>query len=393
VEVDLGLFVVNPSIRVSPYCYSIFRVESYSSCEYECVYCFGRWYRKGEQGERWHDVLWSFKRLLRLLKNANLKSIPFRLSTLVDPFQPREEKLRISMKIMKLCLKYDVPLIINTKSTMLLSSEYLAILRCLNAEGLVIAQISISTASRGLAQSLEPKAPAPEARFDVARKLSEEGIPVVIRFQPFIPGISDHEIEGIIEKAYSSGVKHVIVESLRDEAERLGFYRGLAYDQTIYEHMNEWEPYSSAEEPRVLRPSEQWRRSVYLRVKKFCDKYGIKFATCKEGLYDYHTADDCCGMYMLNGEKYVLRPTLFEAWKYYKRRGYVPKFDELVKELPNTYLSGDAVGRYPKPLRKKMASHEKILIKVLNERVVNLNPVNCYDPTLNDLSLHNNLKL
>lgn len=364
---DLGSFVVNPSIRVSPYCYSIFRVESYPSCDYECVYCFGRWYRKSEQSESWR-VVWSFKRLLRLLKNANLKSLPFRLSTLVDPFQPREERLRISMKIMKLCLKYDVPLIINTKSTMLLSSEYLAILRCLNAKGLVVTQISISTSSRDLARVLEPKAPAPEARFDVARKLSEEGVPVVIRLQPLIPGISDYEIEEIIEEAYSSGVKHVVVESLRDEAERLSFYRDLAYDRAMYDRRDEWEPYSSTEEPRVLRPSEQWRRSIYLRVRELCDKYGIKFATCKEGLYDYHTADDCCGIYLLNRENYVLRPTLFEAWRHYKKKGYVPRFDELVKELPNTYLFGDAVKRYPKPLRKKIASHEKILSKVLSEK-------------------------
>lgn len=368
-KVDLGSFVINPSINVSPYCYSILRVESYPFCEYECVYCFGRWYRRSHHGEGWYDIVWSFKKLLQRLRDAKLKSIPFRLSTLVDPFQPREEILRVSMKIMKLCLKYDVPLIINTKSTIILDGNHLAILQELNAKGLALIQISLSTINSDLAKVLEPRVPPPEARLDVVKKLAEKGLPVVIRLQPFIPGISDCEVKELIESAYSAGVKQVIVESLRDEPTRLSLYRELAYEKVIYDNQDEWESYSSSEEPlAILRPSIRWRRSTYLRVKELCDRFGIKFATCKEGLYDYHTAENCCGMHLLNEEKYVLRPTLYEAWRYYEKSGYIPKFDELVEGLPNTYLFGEAVRNYPKPLRKKIASHEKILREVLNER-------------------------
>lgn len=368
-KIDMGFFVINPSINVSPYCYSIFRIESYQSCEYECVYCFGRWYRKSTFSEGWHDVVWSFKKLLQYLRGANLKSIPFRLSTLVDPLQPKEEKFRVSRKIMKLCLKHDVPLIINTKSTMLLSGEYLTILQELNSKGLVLVQISLSTVNEVLAKALEPKALSLKARLDVASELAEKGVPVVARLQPFIPGISDCEIEELIERVHDTGVRQVIVESLRDEPARLHLYRELAYEKAMYDSQDIWERYSSCgEPPKVVRPSAQWRREVYLRVKELCDKYEIKFATCKEGMYDYHTAEDCCGMYLLNKEKYVLRPTLFEAWRYYRRRGYLPAFDELLRNLSNNYLFGEALKSYPKPLRKKMASHEKILREVLNKR-------------------------
>lgn len=93
---DLGSFVVSPSIRVSPYCYSIFRMESYPSCEHGCVYCFGRWYRREELSRGWRGVVKSFERLLQRLKDANLKSVPFRPSTLVDPLQPREENIKLA---------------------------------------------------------------------------------------------------------------------------------------------------------------------------------------------------------------------------------------------------------------------------------------------------------
>lgn len=191
---------------------------------------------------------------------------------------------------------------------------------------------------------------------------------VVIRLQPFIPGISNHDVEELVEDAYNAGAKQVIVESLRDELARSYLYRELAYEKEVYDHQDEWEHYSSPEEPsRILRPSIRWRRAAYLRVKELCDRFGIKFVTCKEGLYDYHTAENCCGMHLLDKEKYVLRPTLYEVWRYYEKKGYVPKFNELVEELLDTYLFEEMIRRYPKPLKKKVESHEKILKRVLNE--------------------------
>lgn len=366
-KISLSSFVINPSINVSPYCYSILRVESYPSCEHECVYCYGRWYRGGELNEGRYDVIWSFKKLLQRLKDASLKSIPFRLSTLVDPFQPREEGLKVSMKIMRLCLKYDVPLIVNTKSTLLLKDEYLATLKELSSRGLALVQISLSTVSQEAAKVLEPRAPPPNARLEAAERLAEEGVPVLIRLQPFIPGVSDREAEEVVEGAHQAGVKQIIVESLREEASRLSLYRGLAHDGSIYDRRDEWEQYSSTEGPRgILRPSARWRVAAYSKIKELCDKRGIKFATCKEGLYEYHTAEDCCGMYLLDKEKYALRPTLFEAWRYCRERGYVPTFEELVEGLSDAYLFGEAVKRYPRPLRRKMVSHEKILRRVLS---------------------------
>lgn len=94
------------------------------------------------------------------------------------------------------------------------------------------------------------------------------------------------------------------MEALRDEAERLHLYRELAYERAVYDRRDEWKVYSSSEEPqRVLRPSVRWRRAAYVKVKGLCDRHGIKFATCKEGLYDCHTADDCRGIHLLDREK------------------------------------------------------------------------------------------
>ncbi|MBS7640682.1 MAG: radical SAM protein [Candidatus Bathyarchaeia archaeon] len=366
---DISSFVVNPSINVSPYCYSIFRIEPYTTCEYRCVYCFGRWYRQEDLKEGGKGVILSLKRILKFLRKG-LRSIPFRLSTLVDPFQPREEAMQVSRRVMALCLKHEVPIIVNTKSTLLLKRDVMNILRELCGKGLVLVQISLSTINPDISSVLEPNAPPPESRLNAAEKLSDEGIPAVIRLQPFIPGVTECEAEEIVEQAHYAGVRQIIVEVLRDEKTNWHLYQKVAYNESIYRDQNIWTSYSpSTKVPsQILRPNVEWRRKVYLGIRDLCIKYGVEFSTCKEGFYNYHTAENCCGMHFLERGRYILRPTLSEAWEFYKRRGRVPGFSELIDNLSEGYLFGEAVKCYPRPLRKKIMSHEKILREVLDER-------------------------
>lgn len=367
-----NLFVINPSINVSPYCYSLLKAEIYTTCAHECVYCFGRWYRVASTDENVNAyvTLRNFERMLRLLSKRGLKTMPFRLSTLVDPFQPIEKERGFSRRILVLCRKYDAPLIINTKAPYLLTADYLGILEALSDSGLVIVQVSLSTLSNEIAEKLEPHAPPPIKRLDAAEKLSRENIPVVVRLQPFIPGITDWEIREIIEQTKYAGVKQIIVESLRDEVENLRFYEELAHDKSPYKDLNLWASYSpSVEVPsKIVRPNSAWRLATYKLVKELCDKYGLEFSTCKEGFYEYHTAKNCCGIHLMEGSKYTLRPTLQEAWKYYKRHERFPTFKELIDGLEGEYIFGEGLKRYPRPIRKGIKSHEKILKEILDEQ-------------------------
>ncbi|MCX8170356.1 MAG: hypothetical protein N3E47_00065 [Candidatus Bathyarchaeota archaeon] len=369
---DLGSFVINPSINVSPYCYSILRIEPYLNCEHGCLYCFGCWYRvkPGDGGEAGLNVIRDFRGLLNFLRKRNLKTMPFRLSTLVDPFQPMEEKHGISKRIMELCLKYEVPLIINTKATLLLREDILNVLTKLSSKGLIIVQVSLSTINAKIASILEPNAPPPMERLDMSEKLSRENVPLIVRLQPFIPGITDYEVEDIVRLAHYAGAKQIIVEALRDEMAKLQIYREIAYEKSVYDNLSLWLHYSPSVEvsSKIVRPSVEWRLKAYTNTKNLCEKHGLEFSTCKEGFYNYHTAKNCCGMHYLEDGKYLLRPTLHEVWTYCERRGSIPGFDDVAASLTDAYLFGDGVRRYPKALGKKVLSHEKILREILYER-------------------------
>ncbi len=371
--IDMKL-VVNPSINVSPFCYSIFRVEPYSTCTHACVYCFGRWYRIRDyiQNKPLYDFINEFKLTIKKLKRLNLKSIPFRLSTLVDPFQPIEKEYRLSRYVMRLCHKFDMPLIINTKAVMLMEDNYLQVLKKLHDKEIVIVQVSLSTINEKIAKVIEPNAPSPYERLKMCERLSSEGVPVIVRLQPFIPGITDFEIEEIIKQCKYVDVKQIIVEALRDEVENLKVFKEVAYDKSMYESSDKWTSYSpSVQLPtRIVRPCSEWKLRIFEKVKELCIKYGIEFSTCKEGFYHLHTAKNCCGMHFMSQNKYVLRLTLQEVWNYYNKYGRLPRFEELTHELDEImYIYDSKLRNYPRNLRRGLIHHEKILRRILNEKV------------------------
>ena len=105
--------VINMSNISSSYCYSLIRVEPYTSCSYGCVYCYARWYRENGKPKPYFKVLNQFKSLAKKIKLAGLKPIPARLSTFSDPFQPDEARFKLSLKILRLALKYQYPVVVN----------------------------------------------------------------------------------------------------------------------------------------------------------------------------------------------------------------------------------------------------------------------------------------
>jgi len=65
--------------------------------------------------------------------------------------------------------------------------------------------ISVTTLDRHLANKLEPRAPTPERRLAAIRALAAAGIPTAVMVAPIIPGLTDTEIESILQAAAQAG--------------------------------------------------------------------------------------------------------------------------------------------------------------------------------------------
>lgn len=130
-----------------------------------------------------------------------------------DPYQPQERRLRVTRDVMEVLVGFRHPFTIITKSALIVRD--LDLLADAAAQGLTRVAISVTTLDRRLARSMEPRAATPEKRIEAIRRLSQAGVPVSVMFAPCIPGLNDHEMEAVLERAAEAGASGAGYVALR----------------------------------------------------------------------------------------------------------------------------------------------------------------------------------
>ncbi|RLG73609.1 MAG: hypothetical protein DRO23_08560 [Thermoprotei archaeon] len=356
---------INVSNIISPLCYSIMRIEPYTSCNFNCTYCYARWYREQGVPQPKYNVLHDFLKIAKTIHKKQLKPLPIRLSTLVEPFQPIEYDEKISLKVLEIAYRYNYPVIVNTKSTLLIRKPWLSMLVDMADRGLVVVQYSFSTFEEKYHKVLEPKAPTPEERVEAAGFLSDEGVPMVFRISPYIPEITNSiGFKAIAKIAKECRVKHVIVESIRlTEKEFSKVYSVLGLS------VPPLEKYSLRGEGELLRLSLEMRLRHYMQMVRELKTYNIGFATCKEGFYNLHSVSDCCGFYLFN-KPAAKRITLYEYFLEAQTRDIeLNLIEEIHSKLCKKHnaLCSHSVREYPRTMKEPLKYHEKRLLKILKD--------------------------
>ncbi|BEP17971.1 radical SAM protein [Pyrofollis japonicus] len=364
-------FVIKPSNYISSLCYSVFRIEPFKTCSYACIYCYARWYR-GPHGapaaKPWVPRL--FEKLARKLPD-DLPRPFFRLSTLSDPFQPVGGKVSGVVKdILRAALRHQVPLVVNTKGLVTRDSEALSLILSLADHGLLLLQYTIGFGD-GVAQLLEPAAPPPTERLLEAEQLSEQGVPIIVRVQPLIPGLEEEHLRAA-EEALSHGAKGLIAEPIREIGNGLQMlYQVLGFNEPA----GCWEPYQLGEEPGrepLLHPCPEWRLHVHEALASVAARHGAPYAACKDTILAalpaakwYRPGRTCCLEWLAYREEPLLRPTLHE----YAYLGWPDKApQQLCEELGPPYVCGEQLAKYPKPIRKGIQQHMRKLQTIIENK-------------------------
>jgi DNA repair photolyase len=148
---------------------------------------------------------------------------PIAVGVNTDAYQPAERQLEITRGLLRLCLEVRQPVVVITKSALILRD--LDILSELAIRQLVRVAISVTTLDAELKRRMEPRAAGPDARLGVIRKLDAAGVPVSVMLAPVIPRINDHEIEQILEAAAGHGARGASFVLLRLPREVLPLFR------------------------------------------------------------------------------------------------------------------------------------------------------------------------
>ena len=187
-------------------------INPYRGCEHGCVYCFARpthSYMGLSAGVDFESKLFAKPDAAKLLDNELSKQgyqpRTIAIGTNTDPYQPVEKRWRIMREILEVLEARNHPVGIVTKSALV--RRDIDILARMAEKGLAKVALSVTTLDRKLARTMEPRAATPTRRLETIRELSNAGIPTSVMVAPIIPGLTDPEIERILDASRAAGAR------------------------------------------------------------------------------------------------------------------------------------------------------------------------------------------
>lgn len=185
-------------------------INPYRGCEHGCVYCFARpthAYLGLSPGLDFETRLIARPNaadvLRRELSARSYKVATIALGTNTDPYQPIDKNRGITRACLQALSDFQHPVGIVTKGALI--ERDLDILAPMARKNLVRVGVSLTTLDARLSRKMEPRAPSPLRRLQMIRRLTEVGVPVRVMTSPVVPGLTDHELENLLEAGRDAG--------------------------------------------------------------------------------------------------------------------------------------------------------------------------------------------
>lgn len=165
-------------------CHYPTRLDPYGcGCQHDCSYCYAK--SLLEFRGLWNPCeprsadIEKIRRAVRRLP----KDTPVRLGGMTDPFMPLESERRLTYQTIEALNGERVPYLIVTKSALVGSSEYMALLDT----DLAHIQISVTCTDDDKALTYEHASP-PSERLSAFNRLQDQGFDVQLRLSPYLEG-------------------------------------------------------------------------------------------------------------------------------------------------------------------------------------------------------------
>ena len=187
-------------------------INVYRGCEHGCVYCYARpthAYLGLSPGQDFESRIFAKHdapaQLERELARPGYRCRMIAMGTNTDPYQPTERRLALTRGVLEVLDRHEHPVGIVTKSALIARDT--DILSRMAKRNLATVALSVTTLDRTLARTMEPRASTPAKRLEAMRTLSQAGVPVGVMVAPIVPGLTDHEMETILEAASEAGAR------------------------------------------------------------------------------------------------------------------------------------------------------------------------------------------
>ena len=202
-----------------------------------------------------------------------------------DAYQPAEETYKNTQQCLEILLKYHYPVIISTKSTLILRD--LDILCQITDDSWCTIGITITTYNEKLARFLEPGAPSPKDRLSTVKEIKKRHpkIQAGVNFIPIVPFLGDSEdnMKQVVTNTKKAGADFILFGggmTLRDNQalfflERLGgkFPHLVAKYKQLYQGVCTMEEgYQGKYEPQ-----KSYLKQIQQKMFSLCHEHGLNF--------------------------------------------------------------------------------------------------------------------
>lgn len=184
-----------------------FTLNPYSGCAFGCTYCYAASFaRSRELKENWGYWVQVKENALDILKKFRSKGLADKtiyMSSVTDPYQPIESKLRLTRSLLQELLDFHQPrLVIQTRSPLITDDiELLKQFKHLQVN------MTVTTDSERVRRIFEPLCPSNQTRLAAITKVGQAGIKTCITITPLLPVESvDRFVEGLLATGASKFV-------------------------------------------------------------------------------------------------------------------------------------------------------------------------------------------
>ena len=280
--------------------------DQYSSCGYDCLYCFSFFQRARNEGRNaylkgdYRPVnVEAVKRIFTDPDSSRFgpyvkRRFPLQWGGLSDPFCPHERERGVGLELLRFFRELRYPVSFSTKGEWFTKDDrYREVFA--GADHFHV-KVSIITLEREKATAIERACPSPGHRLRNIERLRDLRIGgVTLRLRPFILGVSDQTCEELIGEAAKRGADSVSTEFLcMEHSSRLApkwtaISRYCGFDlETFYRSQSRYTGY--------YRLNRNVKRPYIDRLQEACAAHGLRFYVSDSHFKERSAGGCCCGI-------------------------------------------------------------------------------------------------
>ena len=195
-----------------------FTLNPYSGCAFGCTYCYAAFFSRAsdsmtgaERRDHWGKWVEVKENAVGLLerRRKRLDGTLIYMSSVTDPYQPIERKLRLTRGLLEiLATRHRPRLVVQTRSPDVVRDADL-FRRIVNAGGQVQVNLTVTTDDEDVRRAFEPACPSNAKRLGAAGELVRSGIETCVTMTPLL---LVQDAERFADDLLATGVRKFIVQ-------------------------------------------------------------------------------------------------------------------------------------------------------------------------------------